>query len=68
MLDRGEVMYGDPILSPRVTSAIVSSTIEHTEMLESDESTKRRKLLLSPGEFRAYLFDCDGTMKKPADE
>jgi serine protease Do len=34
--DFGEVMYGDSTLTPRVTSAIVSSTLEKTEMVRGD--------------------------------
>lgn len=30
--DFGEVMYGDPVLTPRITSAIVSSKIEKTDI------------------------------------
>lgn len=35
-LDLGEVIYGDPVLTPRITSAIVSSKIEKTEMVRGD--------------------------------
>jgi len=34
--DFGEVMYGDPVLTPRITSAIVSSKMEETEMAHGE--------------------------------
>jgi S1-C subfamily serine protease len=34
--DFGDVIYGDPILTPRVTSAIISSTLEQTEMVRGE--------------------------------
>jgi serine protease Do len=34
--DFGEVIYGDPLLTPRITSAIVSSKIEKTEMVRGE--------------------------------
>ncbi len=37
--DFGEVMYGDSVLVPRITSAIVSSNIEKTEMAHGDDPT-----------------------------
>ena len=35
-VDFGEVMYGDSVLTPRITSAIVSSKIEKTEMVRGE--------------------------------
>ena len=34
--DFGEIVYGDPVLTPRVTSAIVSSKLEKTEMAHGE--------------------------------
>jgi len=35
--DFGDVIYGDSVLTPRTTSAIVSSTIEKTEMVRGEK-------------------------------